>query len=699
MKASTIRCAQTLMALALVAYGCTERLPEEFAPPELGEVQVEAGYDAVHFAVQAAGTWNECGVYFGETAGMLRKVAGESTDAGFVVDVAGLEDEKNYFWQAYVGNGRDEVRSALAQVSTQVSPYVKMPDPVFRAWVVEHYDLDGDGRIGQQEARVVTSIDCPDGGGALSLKGIECFPNLKQLIWTDDVLLEADLSRNDRLVEIDLSRNRLVELDLSGCPRLEHLQCYGNHLSGLDLSGCPSLRLLYCWQNSLTSLDVTCLPALEDLRCAQNDFSLAGLDLSANPKLRFLYCNEDRLGSLDVSSNPLLEELGCYDNPLEDMLDLTANPRLDTLQVNGCPDLEEVWLKTGQEVRRGIVKDGHTQLCYTATTPLARIPDPGFKAYLVSRFDQDGDGAISRIEARGIREISACTDEWNIRSLQGIERMPNLEVLNCTGSWIDGPEPDQPYYYQGRYRWPGCFGPAGTLFEVDVTHNPALKALDLSNNAGLGEHLATLDLRGNPDLEVLALAMTYLHYPDVSFLTKLTELNLSHLRGTKPDISRLTGLRFFLMDFPQDGLTGYAVDVSHCPDLEVLMVATAGSVSDLSKNPRLRDLRVSYMGLQALDVTALHRLEYLDCVGNRLTELDLSGNPGLKELECQGNWLPELDVSANPALERLWAKPMCNEAGENLLQTLYVAAGQVIPSVTENRSDANFPVETKIVTK
>ena len=686
-------------ALMLLLAGCVERQPAEFEAPAIGEVRVEAGFESVHFEVEVSGDFRDCGVRFGQDAGALDKLAGARTETGFTVTVEGLEDGEEYSWQAYVGNGREEIRSSLKTVSTQVSPYVKIPDPVFKAWVVANHDIDGDGRISQQEAHIVTSIDCQEGGGARSLKGIECFPNLKRLIWVEDMLMEADLSGNDRLEEIDLSRNQLFDLDLSGCPRLQYLQCYDNHLSGLDLSACPSLRLLYCWHNDFTSLDLACLPVLEDLRCAQNDFSSEGLDLSANPKLHFLYCNEDHLGGLDLSSNPLLEELGCYDNPLEDMLDLTANPRLDTLKITDCPNLDEVWLRTGQTVRRGIVKDAHTQICYTATTPLVRFRDPAFKAFLVPGFDQDGDGEISRKEAVGIREISLCTDEWNIQSLQGIEHMPKLEVLNCTGSWIDGPVPEQPHYYQGKYRWPDCFGPAGTLLEVDVTRNPALKVLNLSGNAGLGDRFETLDLRNNPELEILELAMTYLNYPDVSFLTELTELNLSHLRGTKPDISRLTKLRRFVLDFPQDNQGDYDVDVSHCPDLEELSVSTARSVSDLTRNPRLRVLRVGNMNLHALDVSFLSDLEVLDCPADGLTELDLSGNPKLRCLQCQENLLTVLDVSANPAVVELIAAPMQNVAGENVLETLYVATGQVIPNVTVDRSGEHIPAETKIVRK
>lgn len=676
-----------------------ERQPSEFASPVLGEVKVEAGFDAVHFDVQVRGAWSECGVYFGESASALRRIPGERTGQGFSVDVTDLEDEAVYYWQAFVDNGRDEVLSRQEQVVTQVSPYLKIPDPAFRAWVLAHYDVDGDGRISQQEARLIIDICSYEGTGARSLRGIECFPNLRTLIWANDSVLEIDLSANGRLEEINLENNLLTALDLSGCPRLEYLSCNDNKLSELDLSSCPRLKQVSCWNNLLTALDVSGLPELEILCCAQSDFSDSGLDVSANPKLRLLWCNETRLKELNVSSNPLLEELGCYGNPLEDMLDLTANPRLDTLDVKDCPGLQEVWLKTGQTIKRGIVKDGHTEICYTASTPLLRNLDAGFKDYLVSRYDRDGDGEISRKEARGIREIGVCSDEWNIRSLKGIEHMPNLEILNCTGSWIDGPVPDQPYYFQGPYRWDGIFGPAGTLREVDVSRNPNLVELALYNNAGLGLSIGTLDLHANPLLEVLELGMTDLEYPDVSFLTDLRVLNLSHLHGTKPDISKLDKLTFFALDFPQDDRTGYAVDVSHCPDLEELHIATAGSVSDLSKNPKMRNLSLDYMGLTSLDVSIFPHLVDLSCRGNQIAELDLSANPQLWRLECRDNLLRTLDVSENPSLYEFWASPMSDPYGNNLLESLYVAKGQEIPYVTKDRSVEHLPAQTKIVTK
>ncbi len=683
----------------MILTGCMERQPSEFASPVLGEVKVEAGFDAVHFDVQVRGAWSECGVYFGESASALRRIPGERTGQGFSVDIPDLADETEYYWKAFVGNGHDEVLSGQERVVTQVSPYIKIPDPAFRAWVLAHHDVDGDGRISEQEARLIVAILNREGIGVRSLRGIECFPNLKSLIWTNDKLLEVDLSGNDRLEEIDLENNLLTELDLSGCPRLEFLSCSDNNLAGLDLSSCPRLKQVSCWNNLLTALDVSGLPELEILCCAQSDFSDSGLDVSANPKLRLLWCNDTRLKELAVSSNPLLEELGCYGNPLGPMLDLTANVRLDTLEIHDCPNLTKVYLHTGTTIARGIVKDDATQVLYVDGAPPVDIPDSGFKAYLTANFDSDGDGGISVEEARRIIRIEACSDDWNIQSLQGIEWMPNLKVLRCGGNWIDRETPDQPYYFQGPYRWDGIFGPAGTLQEVDVSHNSNLVELALYNNAGLGLSIGTLDLHANPLLEVLELGMTDLEYPDVSFLTDLRVLNLSHLHGTKPDISKLDKLTFFALDFPQDDRTGYAVDVSHCPDLEELHIATAGSVSDLSKNPKMRNLSLDYMGLTSLDVSIFPHLVDLSCRGNQIAELDLSANPQLRRLECRDNLLRTLDVSENSSLYEFWASPMSDPYGNNLLESLYVAKGQEIPYVTKDRSDEHIPAQTKILRK
>lgn len=688
-----------ILLFLLSLAGCLERQPAEFAQPLLGEVRVEAGFDAVHFEVAATGPWSECGVYFGESAGALRRIPGERTGTGFRVDVSGLEDEAEYQWRAFLGNGRDEICTDPGRVVTQEYPYVKLPDPAFRTWILARYDLDGDGHLSEQEALRIVDICSYEGPGARSLRGIECFPNLRSLIWANDSVLEIDLSANGKLELINLEHNLLTELDLSGCPRLETLICNDNHLLTLDLSPCPHLKHIACWMNNLTALDFSGLPELEDLACAQSDFSKSGLDVSKNPKLRSLWCNDSYLSDLDVSANPLLEELGCYRNPLYLDLDLTANPRLDTLEVSGCPGLGTVWLRTGCTPGRGITKDEHTQIRYSDAAPPVPIPDPGFKAYLTAHFDADRNGEISRGEARRIRRIEAFSDEWNIQSLKGIEYMPELTELRCTGSWIDEPVPDQPYYYQGHYRWDDCFGPAGTLLEVDVSHNPALTELNVACNAGLGEHMTSLDLRNNPNLEELGLGMTYLPYPDVSRMTKLKVLDLGHLRGTKPELSALTGLRVLILDFPQDDKTGYAVDVSRCPDLEELNIATAGSVSDLSKNPKLRVLRTSFMGLRKLDVSALARLEELACEGNYLETLDLSGNPQLKTLSCQDNRLRSLDVSANPRLGELKASPMNDTEGQNLLEILFVSEKQEIPGVTKDRSAGCLPAQTEIVRK
>ena len=97
-----------------------------------------------------------------------------------------------------------------------------------------------------------------------------------------------------------------------------------------------------------------------------------------------------------------------------------------------------------------------------------------------------------------------------------------------------------------------------------------------------------------------------------------------------------------------------------------------------------------------LDLSNNTALTELYCVRNQLSELDLSNCPALTSLQCEFNFITVLDVSHNPLLSYLRCSPMTDSNGNNLLTTLYIAEGQIIPGITENRNNFRFPAETDI---
>ncbi|KAB8288613.1 serine protease, subtilase family [Bifidobacterium ramosum] len=156
------------------------------------------------------------------------------------------------------------------------------PDPVLRAYVQQHADLNHDNALSAIEADLFVDIQLaktpsdPDSVKVHNAKGIEYFPNLRNLNLYSNNLSSIDLSHNPKLqsvslcnshnlTKVDLSHNPdlwffaanmagLTSLDVSHNPKLQTLNVAGNHLSSLDLSPYANITSSWIDYNPLLAL-------------------------------------------------------------------------------------------------------------------------------------------------------------------------------------------------------------------------------------------------------------------------------------------------------------------------------------------------------------------------------------------------------------------------------------------------------------
>ena len=328
---------------------------------------------------------------------------------------------------------------------------------------------------------------------------------------------------------------------------------------------------------------------------------------------------------------------------------------------------------------------------YERKTGSIPIEDTAFKNWLISNdYDSDLDGDISYAEAEQIKEIwiGEC-ENYNIQSLQGIEYMPNLTHLCCTGSWKDPLYEDLPeHYYIGQRAIIGnhTSGAIGTLKKLDVSYNPKLVLLNVGHNEGLGETVGTLDISNNPELEFIGFSYSSLHFPEISHLTKLKHFETRGCYGEVPDFSGFSTLDYLEIHDPLED-HDFDINVSNCHNLETLIIDnTTGIVSGIAQNTKLKRLDIcswtDYYNKTNADLLrdalpVLTELEWLDCGGlymggiidvshnsnlkhftcreNNLTQLNIGNNPEITYLDVAGNRIESLDLNSLLRLEILWA--------------------------------------------
>ena len=276
-------------------------------------------------------------------------------------DTGGMQRECDIIFKERGGDLKETIH--IVQYNDRI---VEFEDPDFKRYCLSRFDTNNDGEISKRETVNIQDIHYEK--RAESLRGIEEFDNLLELVCIQNDLEYLDLSKNlklrnlycidNQLTSLDVSNNialdtlncdsnQLTSLDIRNNPNLTYLSCESNYdLASLDVSGNPNLTWLICDHDKLTSLDVSSNPNLDILSCSSND--LTSLDVSSNPNLTSLHCNNNKLAFLNVSNNPNLRRLRCNWNNLTS-LDLSGCPNLSelnceyndltSLDVSGCPNL------------------------------------------------------------------------------------------------------------------------------------------------------------------------------------------------------------------------------------------------------------------------------------------------------------------------------------------------------------------------
>ena len=268
------------------------------------------------------------------------------TVSGTMLSVNAGADEVSY--QYNCGDGVN--RTFIFETSLPINED-NFPDPNFRDYI-KTSKASGRDVLTVEQQRNVTAIEI-NNKGVSDLKGIEAFPNLKELNCGNNSIQKLDLRQNPELEKLICNTNQLTQLDLSKNPKIYHLICSWNQLEQLDVSHLKDLVTLDCSHNDLEQLDVKNSKSLVALNCSSNRLTELDVDVTHKPSLARVECQNNQLTSLILGQNKLLEKLNCAHNQLtqlnlDNMNSLKElncfNNQLTALNVSSSPELTKLWL-------------------------------------------------------------------------------------------------------------------------------------------------------------------------------------------------------------------------------------------------------------------------------------------------------------------------------------------------------------------
>ena len=287
--------------------------------------------------------------------------------SGTILTVENGKDEVSYQYDC----GKGVKPTFIFETSLPINEK-NFPDPNFRKYI-KTYKAGGRDVLTVEEQRKVESIEVK-GWNISNLKGIEAFPNLKELNCENNSIQKLDLRQNPELEKLICNKNQLTQLDLSKNPNIYFLNCSWNQLEQLDVSHLKDLVTLDCSHNDLEQLDVKNSKSLVALNCSANQLTELDVDVTHKPNLVRVECQNNQLTSLILGENKMLRKLNCANNQLtqlnlNNMISLTelncANNQLTVLDVSSSPNLTTLWLKNNQLTSLNLDNNPNLNFTYT----------------------------------------------------------------------------------------------------------------------------------------------------------------------------------------------------------------------------------------------------------------------------------------------------------------------------------------------
>ncbi len=556
-------------------------------------------------------------------------------------------------------------------------------------------------------------------GCSFELIDVSQAPALRTLNIADNKIRSLDLGNNTSISTLNISGNPMTTLDVSKLPSIASLNISNTQISRVDLMEAYFLKSFNASNTLLEFVDFNGLQANRmeriDLRNCPNftpesmNYTLrtvpvAKSSYSESPNLLIAGSNGEHADTsyptssdfqwicdvqgdgtakntavnvtIDGATDTGENKTGKVDH-LYSHFGMSLDYDLDVMQTEGGKFIlcqwQPLYFQTIKSVNETALK-GVPMYVYA-------YPEKGkrFKSVTVNGKEIFSPWFIvsetSTIKVNFVSEMASVS--FDVKQGQQMAFLVNT-VKSGSSVWVDWGTgarteyPNQNAYISGSDRLSGS-RIDGTAAGTHITIYGDLSGVDVS---GFGEYGASLGLWDNqiqaidisnaPDLKYFNAYWNPIKTIDLSQNSALEVLNLSY-----------TALK--------------SIDLSHNPNLIMLEAYsdTFGDEEDgialldainVSNMPYLQYLDVKGNNITSLDVTNNKYLRWFYAQNNKLTSIDVSKNPELVELSLSNNGLSNIDLSNNTAITEL-------AVGSNLLRSIDLTHNPELVSLNVSGND------------